>query len=589
MHTNPLIKILKTFSKEEMIEFEKFLETPFFKPDRNLTPFFRYIKEYYPEFTAEELKKTIAFSRLFPGKKYDQQKLTNLMYFLARAAEKFRAYNSLLKDKIDYQLNLSQIHYLNKLPELAETVNVSTESHLANNFGFSVRKNFLSRYRKLVHIKNSMYADSNEFVPLLDNSLKYFNLSAISFVMDYLEILGNKEPAKNTYGIDIENKFVKAVKKCFKIDEFLTLIKQDDPRDKEVVKAKKNVNRKKHSVKKEGLKKEEDPKPKAETNNEKLSREASEKLKEAQKIYIEISHHLFRILEKPDNEVYYHEFKKFYYGYIGNKEACILDREEVNTIFNHLLNYCANKHNLKYMRESLEVQKKMLELDYFSELESNYMQLHLYRNIVQVCSTLIYKDMVDINDEKKKLAKKEDEKKENAKPELAKKEEDAKKEMDWFENFINVYTEKLNPEIKDDLYRISMAHLSFLKGDYEESLKWLSKVEDPFELSKTDLRSLELKNFYELKHSENESKYSDEIDKKIHNYQKFLSVTTEIADINVEFFRNFLKYYFKLFALDPDADENDLHVLRLSIENEKTIVNKLWLIQKVKDLMDGEE
>ena len=85
MKNSGLIKVLKTFSKDEMKEFEKLVASPFFGTGRNLMPLFLFIKKYYPEFDNLNLKKECVFKKLYPGREFNEaviRKLTSELYYL---------------------------------------------------------------------------------------------------------------------------------------------------------------------------------------------------------------------------------------------------------------------------------------------------------------------------------------------------------------------------------------------------------------------------------------------------------------------------------------------------------------------------
>ncbi|MBK8983686.1 MAG: hypothetical protein IPM38_15555 [Ignavibacteria bacterium] len=68
MRSLRLVNILKTFTKEEIKEFEKFVASPYFSRGRNLSPFFSVIKKYYPEFYPDQYSAEKIFRELFSGK-----------------------------------------------------------------------------------------------------------------------------------------------------------------------------------------------------------------------------------------------------------------------------------------------------------------------------------------------------------------------------------------------------------------------------------------------------------------------------------------------------------------------------------------
>ncbi len=71
MKNSRLIEILRTFSKEEIKEFDKFISSPYFRCRKFIIEFFRILKKYHPDFKEEFIKKEKLFARLYPGKKYN--------------------------------------------------------------------------------------------------------------------------------------------------------------------------------------------------------------------------------------------------------------------------------------------------------------------------------------------------------------------------------------------------------------------------------------------------------------------------------------------------------------------------------------
>ena len=86
MKNSGLIKVIRTFSKDEIKEFEKLVASPFFSTGRNLMPLFLIIKKYYPEFDSLNLSKECVFKKLYPGRKFNEaviRKLTTELYHLS--------------------------------------------------------------------------------------------------------------------------------------------------------------------------------------------------------------------------------------------------------------------------------------------------------------------------------------------------------------------------------------------------------------------------------------------------------------------------------------------------------------------------
>lgn len=71
MKDSRLIEILRTFSKEEMKEFGKFINSPYFGCRKFIINFFGILKKYYPEFKDEDIERRKLFREMYKDKKYN--------------------------------------------------------------------------------------------------------------------------------------------------------------------------------------------------------------------------------------------------------------------------------------------------------------------------------------------------------------------------------------------------------------------------------------------------------------------------------------------------------------------------------------
>ncbi|HEY3249711.1 MAG TPA: hypothetical protein VGK25_01205, partial [Ignavibacteria bacterium] len=69
MKDTKLINILRTFSKEEMKQFEKFVASPYFHSGKNCMPLLKQLQKFYPGFDNEKLTYKNIHKKLYPGKK----------------------------------------------------------------------------------------------------------------------------------------------------------------------------------------------------------------------------------------------------------------------------------------------------------------------------------------------------------------------------------------------------------------------------------------------------------------------------------------------------------------------------------------
>ena len=94
MNRSKLIPILKSFSKDEIREFDKFLDSPFFGCKKFVLNFYREIINYYPEFKDKDIAKDKIFKKLYGEKKYNDALVRRIISDLIRFSEEYMAYKN---------------------------------------------------------------------------------------------------------------------------------------------------------------------------------------------------------------------------------------------------------------------------------------------------------------------------------------------------------------------------------------------------------------------------------------------------------------------------------------------------------------
>lgn len=94
-----LLKILRSFSEDEIIQFEKFLSSDYHKTEKNCLLFFKQLKKFYPDFKSSKLTYEFLYSKLYPGKPYNKQVMWNLGSAAEKTAKKFLVQQALRKNK----------------------------------------------------------------------------------------------------------------------------------------------------------------------------------------------------------------------------------------------------------------------------------------------------------------------------------------------------------------------------------------------------------------------------------------------------------------------------------------------------------
>lgn len=99
MLNSSLIKILRTFTQDELKKFNDFINSPYHNKKTGAVQLFKGIVKYEPEFKNKELDRKELWKEVFPGKDFNYGIMKNLIYDLTRLAENFLIYEEIAPDE----------------------------------------------------------------------------------------------------------------------------------------------------------------------------------------------------------------------------------------------------------------------------------------------------------------------------------------------------------------------------------------------------------------------------------------------------------------------------------------------------------
>jgi hypothetical protein len=117
MNDSKLVNLLRTFSKNEIKEFEKLISSPFFNKGRNYVPLLKQLKKFHPKFDDEKMTQEYIYSKINPGKEFNKQVMWNMSSALLDMAEDFLLQVSLRKDKFLRGRQIAEELHNRNLPE----------------------------------------------------------------------------------------------------------------------------------------------------------------------------------------------------------------------------------------------------------------------------------------------------------------------------------------------------------------------------------------------------------------------------------------------------------------------------------------
>jgi hypothetical protein len=89
MKKSKFADIVRTFTKDEVKEFGKFLESPFFNSNKNLSAAFEYINFHTSGFVSEFPTKEEIHDSVYKGKKYKDENVRYILSELLRMGEEY--------------------------------------------------------------------------------------------------------------------------------------------------------------------------------------------------------------------------------------------------------------------------------------------------------------------------------------------------------------------------------------------------------------------------------------------------------------------------------------------------------------------
>ena len=201
MNNSRLINILRTFSKSELKEFEKFVSSPFFNRGRNYIPILNQLKKFYPKFENEKLTAEYIHAKIYPGRKFNKQIMWNMTSSLMNMADDFLMQVSLRKNKYikDHQIaeellerKLGAYNY-KKLDDMEKSID---KMGLNDNF---------FRYKTILEIgrmEHYFLEDSPHLAG--EHVIKKGEYSIMNFMRDISDVISNLRSISNMYNINFE-------------------------------------------------------------------------------------------------------------------------------------------------------------------------------------------------------------------------------------------------------------------------------------------------------------------------------------------------------------------------------------------------
>ncbi|MBK6875332.1 MAG: hypothetical protein IPG99_02385 [Ignavibacteria bacterium] len=226
LRNNPLIRLLKTLSKEEWQDFEKFVASPYHNNGRNFLRLVKILRKFHPDFESPKLTKQLLYNELCVGKDYKESVLNSSLSRLCTIAEDYLLYSEFRKN--DYRF----IECL-KLKALSQRgLEVKAVKHIRNSVD-SLRMNKLNEeyfhsmkmFRKEESMFNHSSNQRSRLYKPLSESIRFI---VYSFIVEILSCDSTIMAQKNFWHEDYSNSYTKKLLSHIDFRGLLELIRSND-------------------------------------------------------------------------------------------------------------------------------------------------------------------------------------------------------------------------------------------------------------------------------------------------------------------------------------------------------------------------
>lgn len=231
MAENTLITTLRSFTKHEIGQFDKFLRSPYFMEGKNirsrvLYDYFCLLKKHYPSFSGSTFTKEFLFGYIYPKQKYNDTLMRRLDSDLGKLALKFLGQTASEEDTAQYSINLLNTLNKKKLDKLfvknLDTSKSSIDSAMYNSRYYNNKEQIALAGNNYAYTKADMlklYQPEAE----AENFTRYVLCRALEI---YRNIENDKAILKRKYAADFfENilAYLKANEVLIENDDYIAM------------------------------------------------------------------------------------------------------------------------------------------------------------------------------------------------------------------------------------------------------------------------------------------------------------------------------------------------------------------------------
>lgn len=185
MKNSKAVQVFGVLSKTEFKDLENFINSPYFNSNKNLCRLFELIKKHYPGFDELKIKKETLYSKLFPGKVYNEQIMKNLSSDMLQLALEFLGINkyrnrNLYDKELDIlsELNLKRLDNVFEIKLKKIEKDLTDSTHMIHPLFYHLHKAETIKAQFLLARDKQKYVSEN--VLEAGNYLVYYFITELS-------------------------------------------------------------------------------------------------------------------------------------------------------------------------------------------------------------------------------------------------------------------------------------------------------------------------------------------------------------------------------------------------------------------------
>lgn len=156
-------------------------------------------------------------------------------------------------------------------------------------------------------------------------------------------------------------------------------------------------------------------------------------------------------------------------------------------------------------------------------------------------------------------------------------------EVDWAENYIKEYIEKINPDFKENMLFYANAYIAHYRKAYLKSLDEISKFKFDHEIFTYDMKLMQLKNYYELT-GESEL-YIENLNYSIDAFNHFLKDNKKVSGSYRKMGKEFIAGLRLLMKCRFGNTKKDKEDIKFDIKDYLSKTKNMWLAGKMKEII----